>query len=380
MSEMGLVECAGYDPVVLKILRQAQESGIKLVKYLRQGYDAEQLNAIMKAHMMGVDIDPYLNTAYRGSCITEIAEGLLRGLDVSVYADTAFTWRKMREIRLGLEENIDVSKYSDPVYSYWQMREIRLGLQENVDVSGYADFMYTAKEMRKRRIILLCNNGDKKKMSGWNMVINGQYDLCVSPDGLTAYFNWHAGRPLRGNSEIEEILKTNGIVYGIDQSALLSAVSEYGSSDFNSAGGRMTVVARGTAPKNGRDGYYEWKFNSDRNRIPCINEDGSIDFDGFNWFDSVKEDQVVAVYHFATAPKNGRSVYGNEITAHAGSERPALKGRGFRLMPDLCTYKASEDGHVYLKNNELIIEKLYVVDGMDSSSKPVNQRQYRRTC
>ncbi|MBO5113974.1 MAG: DUF342 domain-containing protein [Lachnospiraceae bacterium] len=365
-------QCA--EPVLPGVKREfalAEQAGISLCPYFEAGYDSDQLDGIRYALEIGIKIQPYLNLQYRGACIKEIAIGLKEGLDVSNYMDLRYTWRKMREIRLGMEQNLDISRYQDPLYSYWQMREIRLGLKAGLDVSFYDNFMYTAKEMRKRRLILNNRKNSPDLSGNWTILSEKEYDLCISPDGLKAYLNWHSGKIEKTVDELEVILRNNGIVYGIDHKALEDLVKRQKKTFMLSEEDCNTLVARGKKPKHGKDGYYEWKFHAGRKRTPDLKEDGTIDFDSMKWFDFVKKGQILAVYHFVEPSVDGMSVFGEIIRAKTGKEKPVLCGRGFEILPDFKTYVASADGHVSLKNKELIVEELLLLDEVQNMSQPL---------
>ena len=359
-----------YELGVERELTLAQKSGISLLAYYEAGYDCDQLAGIRYALQTGVDINPYLNLEYRGASIKEIAIGLKEGLDVKEYLNLQYTWRKMREIRLGLEQGLDISKYQDPMYSYWQMRQIRLGLKEELDVSYYANLMYTAKEMRKRRLMLKNRKNAPGVTGDWKVLSGTDYDLCVSPDGVMAYFNWHGRRAVESIGELEKILTDNGIVYGIDHHALEEIAKEYHSITAETQRDRNTLVARGNAAKDGRDGYYQWHFSAARKRAPKLKQDQTIDFDALHWFDSVKKGQVLAVYHFAEPSADGTDVFGKAIPAKHGREKKTLSGRGFEILPDLCTYVAAVEGHVSLKKKQLVVDGLLTLDHLESTAKP----------
>lgn len=359
-----------YAPGVSRELALAEKNGISLLPYYEEGYDSDQLEGIRYALEQGVDIRLYLSRGYRGACIKEIAIGLKEGLDVTAYIDLQYTWRKMREIRLGLEQGLDISKYRDPMYSYWQMREIRLGLKAGLDVSYYTSFMYTAKEMRKRRLMLKNRENAPEQTGDWKIMSGEDYDVCVTPDGLRAYLNWHCRRAVDGVEELEKILKDSGIVFGVDHHALEEVAEEYGKITMESDSDRNTLVAQGDAPAHGRDGCYEWEFQAGRNRAPRLKEDGTIDFDSLHWFDSVKKGQVLAVYHFAEPAADGTNVFGEKIPARIGHEKETLTGRGFEILSDFRTYVASVDGHVSLKNKALVVDGLLTLENLESSEQP----------
>ena len=358
-----------YTPGEKRELELAKQEGILLAPYVEENYDTDQLDGIRYAMELGVEIGPYLNREYRGSCIKEIAIGLKEGLDVSIYADLRYTWRKMREIRLGMEQHLDITKYLDPLYSYWQMREIRLGLKANLDVSFYSSFMYTPKEMRKRRLILNNRKNFPELSYNWKIINEHDYDLCISPDGMRAYLKWHGNRAVESVEELERILQRNSIVFGISHEALEKVSREYQSSFKRTENEPYTLVARGKAPKDGKDGYYEWKFRVGKKQKMNLNEDGTLDFDNMHWFDSVKKGQVLAVYHFAEAASDGRTVFGKKLIAKLGREKETLNGKGFELLSDLKTYVAGVDGHVFLKKGNMIVEDMMALDQVQSSSQ-----------
>lgn len=329
------------------------------------GYVDSQMEAVQFAMENGVDIQPYLQPEYRSACLKEIVIGLMKGLDVSIYANHNYTWRKMREIRLGLEQHLDVSRYLDPLYSYWQMREIRLGLKDGLDVSDYDSFMYTAKEMRNRRLKLKKRKKLFEVSKDWTVLSSEDYDLCISPDGLKAYLTWHKTNAVESVNALEGILKGNGIVYGIDYKALEYIAREYREITDKTKSDSSILVATGLAPKDGTNGFYEWKVHATKSRNPKLKEDGSIDFEKMKWFQFVKKGDTLAIYHFAEMAVDGIDIFGKKIPAKIGKEKEMLKGRGFELKSDLRTYVASSDGHVIFRENELLVEDMLILPQYD---------------
>ena len=354
---------------VLCELRKAMASGISLTPYVDEGYDGEQLLAIRHALEKGIPIQPYLNIAYHGACITEIATGLEHNINVSSYADTRYTWRKMREIRLGLEQHLDISQYANPLYSYWQMQEIRLGLLDGLDVSRYKSLMYTAKEMRKRRLSLKKTKTVSHPSGQWTILKHDDYDIRISPDGMIAYLDWHSKSAISSVEDLEKILYENGIVYGINYNELVHFAAQHSSDEKEVFEEQTILIAKGTPAVHGHNGRYEWFFDTKVNRLPKPIANGDVDFKSLKWFEPVKENQVLAVYHHATTATDGITVTGTPILAKNGKEKPPLKGSGFHLLPDLKTYVASKDGHIRLNQYEMIIADLMVLDHIPASSE-----------
>ena len=361
-----------YGVGILHELRKAMKSGISLINYIKEGYDNDQLSAIRHALEKKVDIAPYLNISYRGACISQIAIGLEHHIDVTPYAKPDYTWRKMKEIRLGIEQRLDISNYNSPLYSCWQMHEIRLGLMEGLDVSYYKSLMYTAKEMKKRRLWLMNHQKAHLASDDMTVICADDYDIRISQDGMQAYFNWHGNRPIISCAEVEYILRKHDITYGIDYNALTSIARTYKIINSDTPKDQNTLVAHGTLPVDGHDGYYIFQFRTKKCHIPKLSEDGSIDFDHFTWFETVTKDQILALYHPPTEALDGKTVTGQTIPAIKGKEEPILTGKGFKLLPDQKTYIATEDGHVRLHKYEMNISPLVIVDQISPCDEPLS--------
>ena len=355
MKQIRLGLCDGIDlspfqhleAGVLKQLRLALMHHVKIVPYINEGYDTEQLEAIREALEKKVDIVPYLDRRFRGVCIREICLGLEHGLDVSVYADPCYYWQQMREIRYGMEHMVDVERYKNPYYSWQQMREIRLGLEDGLDVSYFSSLMYTATDMEQKRLQLqenpalaVCGEQDELPADEGPELVH-----IVLAEGKTAAYAElcsEASETMR--IEILQALHSRGITYGIRYDAIDRMAKGEGPH------GRV-LVAVGSMPKDGQDGYYEYFFRTNVARTPKTLEDGNVDYRNVEWFEQVKKGQKLACYHAATAGTNGMSVTGKEIPARKGREQCILTGTGFHRLEDGITYVADLDGIVTLSEN-----------------------------
>lgn len=301
----------------------------------------------------------------------EIRKGLEKNLDVTPYTDVRYSWRQMREIRLGIEQHLDISQYADSIYSYWQMREIRLGLKDGLDINCYKSVTLTAKEMSKRRMELKSIRNTSPSSEKWVFINDTDYDILISPDGINAYFSWHCNRAVTGVSELSSILEKNGIVFGINHNALEAIAKEYSIIETDSKRTQNTLIAKGIPAIHGRNGYYEWFFDTKKKRKSKLLADGTIDFDHLDWFEPVKQNQTLAIYHYATTAVDGKTVTGKTIPAKVGKEKSLLTGHGFKMLPDLKTYVATQDGHARLNRNELVVTELTILDGLHPSNEPL---------
>ena len=313
----------------LRELRVAACEDIDIRKYIKAGYEEEQLKQIRTALGEALDIDPYINPAQRGASIREIALGLGKNLDVKTYADEQMNWQQMREIRLGLEEHLPVEEYKS--------------------------FMYTAKEMNKHRLKLM---QESHKSNDKNEETGKQYDdFTLLTDGkqMEAFIQVSAAGMKIPKEEIMSALEDCGITYGIDEAAI-DDVAGNGTQDT------MITIARGRQQETGKDGWYEFLFDSEAGKHPKLNEDGSVNYKNVKWFEIVRKGQKIAIYHKAEPGMPGCRVTGEKYDGKAGKEIPPVKGHGFSIAPDGVTYVADIDGRVAYKDGMLEVTSVLVLD------------------
>uniref|UniRef100_UPI0040566C7F DUF342 domain-containing protein n=1 Tax=Acetatifactor sp. TaxID=1872090 RepID=UPI0040566C7F len=346
-NKIDLSKFKGLNAGVLRQLRKAMVAGVNLLKYINEGYDAEQLAEIREALESKVDIEPYLSKDYRGASIAQIRKGLEAGVDVSCYAMKYYSWRQMREIRKGLENQIAVEKYISKWYSWEQMREIRKGLQDGLDVEGYRLLRYTATEMRLKRFAMLGDFGVSQEFVPDNKMSSADFMFELSSGNMEAYITVLTDGKKITRKELFDILEQNNICKGIQEDAVAQIVGgEYGK--------KAILIAKGQIPYKGKDGWYEFFFNTNVERKPKKLKDGSVDYQNIEWFEKVQEGWEIAFYHEAEEGTDGYTVTGEIIKARKGFEQRALRGKGFRVEGGK-TYIATMSGMVQLEDNEINI-------------------------
>ncbi len=161
--------------------------------------------------------------------------------------------------------------------------------------------------------------------------------------------------------EILEFLNGNGIVYGIDESVLSNILN--GSCYYEEV-----LIAKGIAPINGKDGYYEYHFNTNPETKPIILKDGSVDYNTLGKFELTMKDQLLATYHASCPHKDGMDIYGRTLKAIEGKELPKLAGKGFDYEPENQEYYANIEGKVSLENGELHVVPVFTVENLEATT------------
>ncbi len=352
-----------YSAKMIRIIRKSILSNVNIMPFIEEGYDTLQLSYIRESLSKNINIVPYISTKIRGTAIREIMLGLEEGLDVTPYAKPIYSWQQMREIRLGIRNRVDISLYTSIYYNWKQMREIRFGLEMGYDVSTYCSYMYTAKEMKKKRELLFKEDDDVFfDVDNQEISFKNNSDLLVeiSLNEMECRVKiLHAGKKYTRDKILLELLK-NGVTEGIDNKAIDRLINKKGNDEF-------VVVARGDKVVDGKDGWYEFFFDTENKRRPKILPDGSVDYRQTQWYQLANVGEKLAYYHSAKEGKNGKTVRGREIIAKKGKEIGVLSVDGCKLSDDMKTYVASKSGKVELEETKLIVKDIFEIEEVNTS-------------
>lgn len=376
-----------YNASVLDQMHKAFLEGIDISRYIKDRFDADQLEEIRISLKKDLPIDDYITRDMRGDAIKEIRIGLENGVDVARYADISYNWMQMFEMRIGLEHQIDIAPYSKPLYHADQMREIRLGIEEGLDISKFSTMMYTARDMRRIREQMLSGSykvvededGTEKtvfdrtagtkdsKVLLDSMMANRDLYLSFASDKLLCYLKL----PLRsdGLEYTEDVVlaflfKCN-VRKGVDKPGIANMLSNLNHSE-------RYLVAAGKEAVDGHDGYYEYFFDTNKEKEPEILADGTADLTNFDSLVQVHVGDKIALYHKATRGVNGYNVLGEVKQARNGKEIPILKGEGFMILNDRVTYVAKWTGALTMHDGNIKIEKILVMPEVKITDKKIN--------
>ncbi len=156
--------------------------------------------------------------------------------------------------------------------------------------------------------------------------------------------------------DIRKALNKAKVTYGIMQEKIQEALEK----EMYAC---EVLIAEGTKPQDGVDGYYEYKFNRDFSKKPRIREDGTVDYWCIKMIETVEEGQVIAVYHRAYQGVDGKNVNGQLILAKRGREQVPLRGKGFQRSEDGKIYTALMNGKIEMLNGRITILPVYEING-----------------
>lgn len=190
------------------------------------------------------------------------------------------------------------------------------------------------------------------------------YKLTVTPDKMKAYARFYAasegGEELTAEEVIHD-LELKGIRNGLmrDEIEAFFAHREYCED---------VLVAKGTAPVQGKDAYIEYKFNTDRKAKPTLLEDGSVDFFNLNILNLCAEGQELAVLHPEEPGVPGENLYGEPIRTNDVRKAVLKYGRNIEVSEDGNVLTSMVNGHVELVEGKVFVSDVLAIENVDNAT------------
>lgn len=190
------------------------------------------------------------------------------------------------------------------------------------------------------------------------------YKLTVTPDKMQAYARFYAASEGGDGVTAGEILRgleAKGITYGIKKDAIEHFLQ-------NREYCEDILLAEGMLPTRGKDGYIEYKFNTDKKAKPTLKEDGSVDFFNLNILNHCKKGDVLAVLHKEEPGKAGSDLFGEQI--RPADVKPAVLkfGNNIELSENGMMLTSLVDGHVELVEGSVFVSDILQVENVDNST------------
>lgn len=195
--------------------------------------------------------------------------------------------------------------------------------------------------------------------------VNETYSLTASQDRMTVFIHFQAPSDTGKRVDINEVLadlRVKKIVIGIKMSNLQEHFQSDGCYD------RYLIVAQGIQPRQGKDAWIEYFFNTDVTAQPAMREDGSVDYFQLNMINHCKAGQVLAKLHPADHGEDGRDVFGAFIRPKEVVDKVLRYGRLIDLSEDKLTITSQVDGHVMLEEDKVVVSDVFVAENVDLST------------
>ncbi len=191
------------------------------------------------------------------------------------------------------------------------------------------------------------------------------YSLHVSEDKMRLVARFYPCSNAAASLILEDVINDlhgKKIIYGIKD----MVISEYFS---NRQYCTDYLIAEGTPVNPGKDGYIEYKFNTDHNMKPKMNADGTVDFFNLNLISPCKKGQVLAILVPPIPGEVGRDIYGGRIELSREPFKPQFKyGKGISVSEDGKSLISNTDGNVTLVDDTVFVSDVYEVSDVDAST------------
>ncbi|MCR5627774.1 MAG: FapA family protein [Lachnospiraceae bacterium] len=193
--------------------------------------------------------------------------------------------------------------------------------------------------------------------------VNEEMALRMSPDRMTLIGRLYpaCGGTEMSLEEIEKDIEGKGFKAELDKESVEAFLSDrHFCTDF--------IVAHGTEPVEGENGYIEYKFNTDLSVKPAQNEDGSVDFFNLNTVCECKEGDVLAILHPAVMGTFGMDVTGEHIQPRPVENVTLNFGKNVIINEERTVLTAQCNGHVRLDEGRVVVSDVLVVKDVDTST------------
>ena len=167
--------------------------------------------------------------------------------------------------------------------------------------------------------------------------------ILVSDDGMEAFlvFSEEPDVSFPSRDEIALLLQENHVVSGIREESINELVQ-------GTARGAKVLIAEGTNPSQGKDGWIEYRF-SEHSTSPEGEKEQRVDHHELGWIHNVLKSETIAVIHPAENGTSGETVLGTAVEPKAVKTPTPKLGHCVALAPDdQLRIVAMEDGNAVL--------------------------------
>lgn len=193
---------------------------------------------------------------------------------------------------------------------------------------------------------------DIKKMKNQDWVViaerrpeldrDAEVEISLADDGQKAFLDYRP--PLGGahisREQLEQKLQEEGIVHGILAEELEKIPGAPAPLD-------NFLIARGTDPVQGKDGFLEYHFRKEEREFKGqLREDGSVDHYELDLINNVQKGDPVITLKPPVPGKPGKTVTGKEIAPDKNKEAVLPRGKNVEVSEDGQQLLAGLDGQV----------------------------------
>jgi len=172
--------------------------------------------------------------------------------------------------------------------------------------------------------------------------------------------NWE----LLNEDSIEEELKKNGVIYGINRDEISKIIKEKVANVF-------VKVAEGKKCIDGEDAELSMRytpFSKGAKLTPKIDERGNADFKNLEIFELVKQGDIIAEKKPATMGEQGSDVTGAIVEPKPGKDLIMRTGKNCTTSDDGLKVIAQTDGMVVIEQDKISVSDIFTIEAVNVNS------------
>jgi len=156
--------------------------------------------------------------------------------------------------------------------------------------------------------------------------------------------------------DLLEFIEDEGVVFGVNKNILKEVVrlKRYG---------EYIKFAEGIMPGEAKNGYFDFKFNTNPSKKPKLKPDGSVDYYNLSLIEITEKDELIAEYIPKIDGTEGKTVKGTIVPGKKALDMPPLRGKGFYVSEDKNKYYAEYAGKIELSMGRLNVSNTHTIEG-----------------
>ncbi|MFV0504051.1 MAG: DUF342 domain-containing protein [Lachnospirales bacterium] len=156
---------------------------------------------------------------------------------------------------------------------------------------------------------------------------------------------------------IKKAILDSGISFGVKED-VIDAIAQSGTHN------REYLIATGLEPRNGKDGYIEYNFDtSPKSLVPKERDDGTVDYFNLNLVKQTAKGTILVRGHEPTHGALGKNIYGEDIPFVEGQKMPNMPtGKGIKLIKEESIIVADESGQIEYKERDKKININHILE------------------
>jgi len=203
------------------------------------------------------------------------------------------------------------------------------------------------------------------KVSDYTVFPSNEFgDYRIATNGMTVEAIFYP--PFEGANELSEQeivkdLQSVGVKYGIDNLAIRQFIQE---KEYF----KVYILARGLAPREGKDGELVYNFNTDLKPKPKMKEDGSVDFHTLDNVNHIQAGDIIASVIPEDAGEPGFDIFNRSIQPRRVRKVMLRNQKNTKISIDGLSLISEVSGHVTLENDKVFVSNVLELSNVDNST------------